>query len=102
MTREPHADRAREILARHPEIRRHFGCNPWSTVLIAALVALQMILATWTHRRPWYIVLLAAYVIGAFATHALLVLVHECVHNLVSERRGVNRLAGGVPVAVQQ
>jgi sphingolipid delta-4 desaturase len=94
MTREPHADRAREILARHPEIRRHFGCNPWSTVLIAALVALQMILATWTHRRAWCIVLLAAYVIGAFAAHALLVLVHECVHNLVSEHRGVNRLAG--------
>src|SRR5207247_5888172 len=91
---EPHADRARAILARHPEIRRHFGWNAWSTLLIAALVALQTILAVWTHRQPWWIVLLVSYVVGAFATHALLVLVHECAHNLVFERRSLNRLAG--------
>jgi len=100
---EPHADRAREILARHPEIRRHFGWNAWSTLLIAALVALQTILAVWTHRQPWWIVLLVSYVVGAFATHALLVLVHECAHNLVFERRSLNRLAGilaGLPTVL--
>jgi sphingolipid delta-4 desaturase len=100
---EPHADRARVILARHPEIRRQFGRNAWSALLIAALVALQTILAFLAHRQPWWVVLLLAYAVGAFVTHALLVLVHECAHNLVFERRGLNRLAGivaGLPTVI--
>lgn len=91
---EPHADRARAILALHPEIRSQFGWNAWSALLIVALVALQTTLAISTHRQPWWMLLLVAYVAGAFATHALLVLAHECAHNLVFERRGLNRLAG--------
>lgn len=100
---EPHADRAREILARHPEIWRHVGCNPWSVLPIVALVAVQTILAAWTQRQPWWIVPIVSYVVGAFATHALLVLVHECAHNLVFERRSLNRVAGilaGLPTVL--
>lgn len=91
---EPHADRAREILARHPEIRRHFGWNAWSALLIVGIFTLQTTLAIWMHRQPWWIVLVVSYVIGAFANHALLVLVHECAHDLVFRRRAMNRLAG--------
>jgi len=100
---EPHAGRAREILGRHPEIRRQFGYNPWSAPLIVALVTLQMILAVWIHQQPWWLVLLVAYAVGAFAVHALLVLVHECAHNLVFERRGLNKVAGilaGLPTVL--
>jgi sphingolipid delta-4 desaturase len=46
---------------------------------------------------------IVSYVVGAFATHALLVLVHECAHNLVFERRSLNRLAGilaGLPTVL--
>ena len=100
---EPHADRAREILTRHPDIRRHFGRNQWSALLIVALAALQTTLAIWTHQQPWWVVLVVSYAVGAFATHALLVLVHECAHNLVFERRSLNRLAAilaGLPAVI--
>ena len=39
--REPHAARAKEILKAHAEIRKLAGRNPWSGVLIVALVAFQ-------------------------------------------------------------
>ena len=100
---EPHADRAREILTRHPEIRHHFRRNPWSALLIAALVGLQVLLAAWAPGQPWWLVLVVAYAVGAFMTHALLVLVHECAHDLVFERRGLNRVSAilaGLPTVL--
>ena len=38
-------------------------------------------------------VLSAAYLIGAFADHALFVMIHECAHNLLFKKRNANTWA---------
>jgi len=91
---EPHRARTKAILEKHPDIRHHIGHNPRSFGLILALVAAQMMLAFLLRSSPWWLILAAAALIGAFANHALWVLIHECTHNLVFRRRSANTLAG--------
>jgi sphingolipid delta-4 desaturase len=44
--------------------------------------------------QAWWMVLLAAYFLGAFADHALFVMIHECAHKLLFKNVAANRLAG--------
>jgi sphingolipid delta-4 desaturase len=81
--REPHAARAKEILKAHADIRKLAGRNPWSAVLIAALVVFETAAAWLLSGQPVWLILLAAWAVGAFASHALWVLIHDCAHNLV-------------------
>lgn len=92
--REPHRERTRYLLKSHPEVRGLIGRNPWSAVFIVGLVALQLTLAWAVRGQAWWLVLGVAYVVGAFANHALFVLIHECAHNLVFRRRAANTWAG--------
>jgi sphingolipid 4-desaturase/C4-monooxygenase len=91
---EPHRDRTKAILKQHPEIRSLIGHNPYTVLCIAGLVILQLALAWWVAGQPWWIVLLIAYLLGAFVDHALYVLMHETNHNLLFRRRYLNTLAG--------
>jgi sphingolipid delta-4 desaturase len=91
---EPHRARTREILRRHPEIRQLIGTNPATFWWTAAIVALQIALAWAVRDRSWWMVFGVAYVVGAFANHALFVLVHECAHRLVFRRQAANLLTG--------
>jgi sphingolipid delta-4 desaturase len=90
----PHIQRGRDLLKRHPEVRRHFGPYPPSGACIAAIVALQLGIAYWLRDANWVWVILAAYLVGAFASHALFVLIHEATHNLVVNGSLSNRLFG--------
>ncbi|MGV3708971.1 MAG: fatty acid desaturase [Gemmatimonas sp.] len=91
--REPHHERTRRILRDHPQVRALIGKNPLTFLLIVAIVAAQVTLAGLLHDAPWWGILLAAYAIGAFADHALFVMVHECAHNLVFRTTRMNVLA---------
>ena len=90
--REPHAARTREILRTHAELRALGGHNPWSALLIAGLVSFQVALAWLLSGRPVWLILLAAWAVGAFVSHALWVLIHECAHNLVVRSGTWNRV----------
>jgi len=90
----PHLKRGKAIVKRHPEIRRHFTPYPPSAAYIAAIVALQMGIAYWLRDAAWIWVILCAYVVGAFASHALFVLIHEATHNLIVKGSTANRLLG--------
>ena len=69
------------------------GRNALSGLAIAGLVG-AMVTSAWLLRdAPWWWVVVAAYAGGAFANHALFVLVHECAHRLIFARRGWNSLA---------
>jgi len=103
----PHTRRGRELLRRHPEIRRLFKPHPASAAYIVALVALQVAVAYLLRDAGWLWVLLAAYVVGAFASHALFVLIHDASHNLILTGTLRNRLLGmlcnvgqGIPSAM--
>jgi sphingolipid 4-desaturase/C4-monooxygenase len=100
---EPHRARAARILAVHPEIRRCVARNPWSAAVAAGLAALQFGLATSLGHAPWVVVLLVAYGLGAFVSHALLVMVHESAHRLVFRSAAGNTIVGiiaGLPCLI--
>ena len=89
---EPHRDRTKQLLRRHPEIRELIGPNPvtfWWTVFI---VAVQIAAAWFVAAQPWWVVILVAYTVGAVCDHALFVIIHETAHRLVFKRRIPNIL----------
>ena len=91
---EPHRGRTKEILKEFPQIRNLIGKNPLSGVAIVGIVSLQIFLAIVLQNQSWWLVFLTAYIIGAFADHALFVLIHECAHKLIFKNRAANKIAG--------
>jgi sphingolipid delta-4 desaturase len=91
---EPHRVRTKQILKQHPEMRKLIGKN-WTTIFaIVGIVGLQVVLAWFVSDKSWWLVVGVAYLIGAFADHALFVMIHECAHHLLFKNRSANRLAG--------
>jgi sphingolipid delta-4 desaturase len=90
----PHIARGREILQRHPEAKQYFGADPLSRYCVAGVVLLQVVLAYLLREASWWWVLLCAYSIGAFASHALFVLIHDASHDLIGRTTVSNRLWG--------
>lgn len=91
---EPHRERTRGILKQHPEVRTLIGRNPLSFGLILGVVAMQTLIAALLRDQSWWLVLLASYAVGAFASHALFVLIHECAHNLIFKSKTANIISG--------
>jgi hypothetical protein len=93
-TSPPHRERAKQILARHPQMRRLFKRDRTSAVWTVVLVALQIAIGIGLALLdvPWWGVIVAAYAFGAFANHALFVLIHEYTHNVVFKKANANRL----------
>jgi len=91
---EPHKKRTREIITKYPEIRELIGRNPYTFLVILLCVGVQLGLAFWLRDAPWWLLLPAAYGLGAFACHTLFVCIHECAHNLIFKSRPLNTLSG--------
>lgn len=91
---EPHIKRTKEIIKKYPEIKNLMGRNPNTFLYILGIVILQLGIAVLLREQSWWVILLAAYAIGAFANHALFVLIHECTHNMVFQSRVANMWAG--------
>jgi sphingolipid delta-4 desaturase len=91
---EPHRIRTKEILKQHPDIRKLIGKNPSTIFAILGLVSLQIVLSWFVADQSWWLVFGLAYLIGAFADHALFVMIHECAHRLLFKKPEANRLAG--------
>lgn len=104
---DPHPERARRILRDHSEVRGLFGRNPLTALCVLGVAALQLGIAFAVGGRPWWTIVLTAWVAGAFVNHALWALIHECVHNLVFPRPWANRVLAivanlpiGLPAAI--
>jgi sphingolipid delta-4 desaturase len=91
---DPHRIRTKDILKEHPHIRKLIGKNPYTIFVILGLVAFQVAVAWFSVSQSWWIVFAAAYLLGAFADHALFVMIHECAHRLLFKKPELNRLAG--------
>lgn len=91
---EPHRDRTKELLRSHPEIRQYIGKNPYTFAIILACLSLQVGGGYALRNSPWWMILLVAYFFGAYVSHALWALIHECSHNLVFRKTYWNTLAG--------
>merc|ERR1712048_231243 len=93
LTQEPHFSRRKEILAKHPEIRNLMGPTPWTKYLVTGLVLVQFFCA-WALRDmafTWQF-WLVAYVVGATATQALFLAIHELSHFLGFKSFSANKL----------
>jgi sphingolipid delta-4 desaturase len=100
---EPHRDRTKTILKDHPEIRKLIGKNPMTFWYALGIVSLQTGLAIVLRDQPWWLIVVVAYFVGAFANHALFVVIHEAAHKLIFRRATPNILAGmlaNLPLAV--
>lgn len=75
-------------------MRKLIGKNPFTFLAIIGIVAVQIGLAYFLADQSWWWVLGTAYLLGAFADHALFVLIHECAHRLIFKSHAANRLAG--------
>lgn len=91
---EPHRVRTKAILKAHPEVRGLIGKNPATFWVILAIVSGQILIAWLLGNQPWWAMLLAAYLVGAFANHALFVMIHECAHNLLFRKKALNTWSG--------
>ncbi|WP_018126887.1 fatty acid desaturase [Balneola vulgaris] len=91
---DPHVQRRRDILRDHPDVKELFGREPKTALYILLLVAVQISAAVMLNQASWWVILLAAYTIGAFSTHALFTLKHECTHNLVLKNKKLNYMLG--------
>lgn len=91
---EPHRRRTKAILKDHPEARELIGKNPMTFWYALGIVTLQIALAIILSSQPWWLVIVAAYAVGAFANHALFIIIHECSHRLVFKRKVSNILVG--------
>lgn len=91
---EPHRDRTRQLLASHPELRQEIGKNPYTFLAILTCVAVQLGAGYLLRDASWWMIVAAAFFFGAYASHALWTLIHECSHNLVFGKKSWNTLAG--------
>jgi len=89
-----HIWRRKEILSRHPEVKKLIGKHPQTALWVVSLVGGQWLCSFWATRLSWIWILLAAYFLGAFLNHGLYVLMHECTHNLIFKQPRHNKLLG--------
>jgi sphingolipid delta-4 desaturase len=90
---EPHRERTRRLLAAHPEAKQLQGPEPMSGIILLGVVGLQLAMAWVLRDQSFWIVLAAAWLLGAVADHALWVLIHEAAHNLIVRTPWVNSAA---------
>jgi sphingolipid delta-4 desaturase len=92
--KEPHRIRTKSILKAHPEVKQFIGRNPYTFLAVLTAVSLQIACAWMLKDQPWWLILIVAYCIGAFADHVLFTTIHEASHNLIFKKKNWNVISG--------
>jgi len=90
---QPHPDRSRAISGAYPNVRALNGRNPWTALIGVGLVGIQVALAAAMGHlglSHWWVALLVAWFVGAFANHCLYVVIHDAAHRLIFTSRAAN------------
>jgi sphingolipid delta-4 desaturase len=90
-----HVQRRRAILAAHPEVRDLFVRDVRTFWITFAIFVGQTAIAAWMGHlgvHYWWLALIVAYCVGAFANHAMFVIIHDSIHNAVFESPTLNKL----------
>lgn len=105
-----HVERRQQILAKYPQVRELFGKDPFTFKITAGIFAGQFLIAAWLGwlgMSYWWLSLILAICIGAFANHANFVVIHDAIHNCVFESPLANKwtailadLPNGFPTAM--
>jgi sphingolipid 4-desaturase/C4-monooxygenase len=91
---QPHQQRSIDMLQKHPEIKKLIGRNPNTFWILVGLVTFQMVIAAVLGKMGfgyWWLSLIVAYLVGAFATHPLYAIIHEATHNLILRNKTANK-----------
>ena len=94
---QPHPARSRAIMKAHPEVRQLMVRNPWTALIALSVVTLQTAIAYGFGRlgfSDWWLSMLVAYCVGAFANHCNYVIIHDATHNLILKSKSWNKLVG--------
>ncbi|XP_066923566.1 sphingolipid delta(4)-desaturase DES1-like [Clytia hemisphaerica] len=108
---EPHAKRRKEILDKHPEIKKLMVVDHVFKYNVLALASFQLFMAFLMSYLDvsWLNLALVTYIVSGTANHALLLAIHEIAHNMAfgHVKPLYNRIFGiivnmpiGVPMAM--
>ncbi|MEK4033335.1 fatty acid desaturase [Methylocystis sp. IM2] len=89
-----HVERRRQILEKYPQVRELFGKDPVTFRITAGIFALQFAISAWLGwlgLSYWWLSLILAICVGAFANHANFVVIHDAIHNCVFESPLANK-----------
>ena len=89
-----HVERRKLILAKYPQVRELFGKDPLTFKITAGIFVGQLAIAAWLGwlgLSYWWLSLLAAICVGAYANHANFVVIHDAIHNCVFESTLANK-----------
>jgi sphingolipid delta-4 desaturase len=92
---QPHPARTRALMKAHPEVRDLMARNPYTALIAVSILTMQTALAFWMGKLGmgyWWLSLLIAYFLGAFANHTNYVIIHDAAHNLIFRSKNWNRL----------
>lgn len=91
---DPHSDRRRQIIAKHPDVLRLTGHEPLTKYISTAVVCLQLVCAyLLRNTHPLSVPFLGVvYCVGAFANQNCFLVIHELSHNLGFKKPLNNRL----------
>jgi sphingolipid delta-4 desaturase len=95
--KRPHPLRRRAILAAHPEVATLIGHDPRTAAITLAVVLGQTLVAAfcgWLGLGYWWVALIAAIGIGAFANHAMFVVIHDATHDVIFRNLSANKWVG--------
>lgn len=89
-----HVERRKAILAAHPEVATLMVRDIRTFWITAGIFLLQVAIAAWMGHLGmsyWWATLILAYGVGAFANHAMFVIIHDSIHNAVFESPTLNK-----------
>ena len=83
------------IMKAHPEVKSLMGQDIWTFWITVGVVLAQVGMAALLGHFGigfWWAALIAGWCIGAFANHAMFVVIHDATHNLVFKNVVLNKL----------
>src|SRR5260370_8794477 len=92
---QPHPSRAKAIIRAHPEVRQLMVRNPYTAVIALSIVTMQTAFAYWRGTLGfgyWWLSLVIAYCIGAFANHANYVIIHDATYKPILRNKSLNKM----------
>ena len=90
---EPHPARTGAIIRAHPEVRKLFGRTPATALFVPLILLVQFGTAYLVRAQPWWVIVLAAYTLGAVVNNTCYVIIHEATHSLIFKGRPGNLIA---------
>ncbi|XP_006000499.1 sphingolipid delta(4)-desaturase/C4-monooxygenase DES2-like [Latimeria chalumnae] len=104
-TDQPHSDRRKEILAKHPEIKSLMGPDHNLKWIVMVMVLVQFASSYFVKDLSWKWLFFLAYVFGGCINHSLTLAIHDISHNVAFGNKDAkwNRLFGmfaNLPIGV--